>query len=97
MSKFLLGVVLLIPAVAHRGYIHREDKPLFYPVVTVKDCYGGDMDIYADNKMTTPLKNPLVADETGKYLYYTKTPYVTETILFGSETIIKSTCPEGDE
>lgn len=87
-----ISLLLAMRVVAHWGAVHHVDQPLFYPIVEVRDCKDQMLSIYADKDLTTPLPNPVTADQNGVYVYFADTPYVKEKILFGEETIVNNNC-----
>ena len=87
-----ISLLLAMRVVGHWGAVHHVDKPLFYPIVEVRDCKDQMLPIYADKDLTVQEKNPITGDQNGVYSYYAETPYVKEKILFGEETIVNNNC-----
>jgi hypothetical protein len=98
-----------VKSFAHRGHVQRS-KPVDayadivdFAMIAVKSCEINDGDrhwlpLYADEKLTTALPNPIATDQFGAYTYYTTTPYAV-TILeeVGGKELITETCPTNNK
>ena len=85
------AALLAVKSVAHSGStVHLED---FRAMVYVKSCSGEFVPIYFDEQLTMPLANPLVADKSGNFSYFTTSPYGKVIIDWGGKPVVMSNCP----